>query len=278
MTSLMKLCSCLVNRSRPAISAQVYMQSRGAGHAKWQNVKHTKQANDLAKGKLISSYVMSVRRAVISGGMQTDPKLNRKLGEILAEAGKFNVPKATLERAITRATNLRIISLTLELQGSEGYTIIAKCETDNVAFLRRDVKKLLRKHDINLAPDGTLINMFRSQGFIRADTKTKDGREIDENFAEDAAILSNAQELTKEPYGDSAESWVFSTDAETLNQCKSELEKQGFNILSSDLELVPYREVDFGPIIYEKVMEIMKVLREHEQVLDVYHNVAEPKE
>lgn len=260
---------------------KLYDQIRCAGHAKWQNIRSTKTANDVAKGRLVSRYVLLVRRAVISGGMNPNPKLNNKLGAVLTEASKFNVPKATLERAIERAMNVKMKPVTCEIQGPGGCSLVARCETDNISALRRELKKVCKKFDSSLVTDNTLLNMFKSQGFVRTEMKTKDDRQIDQDFAEEAAILSNAQEVSVETYetneGNQTQAWVFSTDADSLNPCRGELEKQGFVVISHDLELVPYREVDFGPSVYEKVEGLVNSLRELDQVLDIFHNVSVPK-
>lgn len=286
MASLIRLTSRIVYRA-PYIcnhnTSQInchFNQIRHAGHAKWQNIRGTKQANDLAKGKLISRYVQLIRRAIISNNRQTDPKLNPKLAELLAEAGRLNVPKATMERAIVRAADLKVKSVNVEIQGPAGCTLIARCETENTGQLRRDIKKVIKKFDSNVLPDDTVINMFQSRGFIRTDDKTIDGRDINQDFAEEAAIMSNAQEVSEEaPVEESTTGkkiWVFETDAETLNPCKGELEKHGFKVLSYDLELVAYRDVDFGPGVFDQVVEITKALQELDQVIDVFHNVAPP--
>lgn len=260
---------------------KLYQQTRFAGHAKWQNIKGTKMANDMAKCKVISRYVQLVRRAIVTQNYQADPKLNSKLAGVLTEASKFNVPKATLERAIARAINIKLKQVNIEVQGPGSCSIVARCEVDNPALFRRDVKKVLKKHDAALLNDDTVINMFKSQGYIRAEMRTVDGRDINEDFAEEAAIMANAQEVTIEINEETtdenlAKLWVFSTDAETLNPCKGDLEKQGFKIVNYDLELVPYRSIDFGPGIHEKVLAVVKDLQELDQVLDVFHNSEEP--
>lgn len=72
--------------------------------------------------------------------------------------------------------------------------------------------------------------------------------------------------------------YVFITDSETINSCRGELEKQGFNIISHELELVPYRTVDFGAGVFDKVAALMRDLQEVDQVVDVSHNVEPPRE
>lgn len=273
--------SCCNPKSQLALTKlfTLYSQTRFAGHAKWQNIRHTKQANDLNKGRITSRYVLLVRKAVISGGMQTDPRLNKQLGDVMAEAQKLNIAKATLERAIVRATNVRISCVNLEIQGPGGSSLITRVETDNIALFRREIKKVLKKFDAALLPEDSIRNMFRSQGFIRAAPKTKDERDINLDFAEEAAILANAQDVYEESYDDVkdeslARSWVFTTDAENLDPCRGELEKQGFKVLSSVLELVPYNAIKFSPDVTEQVEELVKALREIDQVVDVYNNVA----
>lgn len=258
-------------------------QIRLAGHAKWQNIAKTKLATDQAKAKMISRYVLQVRRAIVSNNMQIDPKLNGKLADVLAEAGKMNVPKATLERAIARAVNVKIISCNLEIQGPGGSAIVARCETDSTPNLRRDIKKILKKHDAHLMPDDSIVTMFKSRGFIRAATTTKDGRDVDYEFAEESAIMANAEEFELEEYDTATDeslskAWVFHTDATTINHCRGDLEKLGLNILSSELDLVPYRAIDFGGDSFKRIIALTSALTEHEQVIDVFHNALAPKE
>lgn len=253
-------------------------QVRYAGHAKWQNIKTQKLTNDVNKGRTISRYVLMVRKAIILNGRQTDPKLNTKLAQVLAEAQRMSVPKATLERAIVRAANIKLYNCNIEIQGPKLCSIIARCETDNASVLRRDVRKLLKKHDCNLMPDDSLINMFDTRGFVRAESILITGDEIDADKAEEAAIIANAEDVELEEYPEATEDglrkvWLFKTDSANLDPCKGILEKHNYKVISSDLELVPYRLINFGPEVAEKLVEILHLLKDMEQVLDVFHNV-----
>lgn len=253
-----------------ARSLTLFVSKRLAGHAKWQNIKGTKMSNDLAKGKLVSRYVQLVRKAIVSNAMITDPKLNSKLAGVLAEATKLNVPKATLERAIVRTANVKFVPIDIEAQHTAGWSLVIKCETENKSNLRRELKKILKKYDISLVTEDSLINMFRQQGIIRTPNKFIDGRELTQDLAEEAAIVANIEEVA---YDEDNEQFVYTTSADLVNSARGELSKMGIDIISSDVELTPFREVDFGPETSEKVAEVLVVLREHEQVVDVYHNV-----
>lgn len=278
----LSICRSCLNSTRPTTLMNPltsHIQTRFAGHAKWQNIKHTKLSSDLNKCRTISRYVLLVRRAIISNGMQADPKLNKALADVLSEASRLNVPKATLERAITRATNMKIISANIEIQGPGGCSLVCRVESENPNLLRRDIKKAIKKFDAAIMPENSIINMFKSQGYIRTATKTKDERDINKDFAEDAAIFANAQEVYEEIFDEAEDpsfsrSWVFITDAEHLSPCRGELEKQGFNVLSSVLELVPYNAIKFGPDVLQKVEELTKALRDIDQVVEIYNNLA----
>lgn len=248
----------------------LFISKRLAGHAKWQNIKGTKMANDLAKGRMISRYVMMVRKAIVTNNMITDPRLNGKLNQVLTEAYKFNVPKATLERAILRSANVKIVPLDVEAQGTEGYSVIIRCETDNKSNLRRELKKILKKFDSSLVPEASITNMFRSQAIIRSTNKFIDGREVTHDLAEEAAIVANIEDVS---FDEDSQSWIFTTSADLVNSCKSELSKLGLDITSAEVELTPYREVDFGTEVSEKIVELVGALREHDQVVDIFHNV-----
>lgn len=255
-------------------------QLRNAGHAKWQNIRSTKLAGDNAKAKLFSRYVLMVRKAITMNKYQTDPKINKALADVLSEAQKFNVPKATLDRAIERSANVKIKNINFECKGKSGYALIIRCETDNISFVRKDIKKVMKKYEVEICQNDTMINLFRTEGYIRCACKDAQGNEVTLDRAEEAAIETNAQEVVLEENDTTDEElsklWVFTTDAQSLDPCRTALEKYNLKVLNYSLDLVPYTTIDFGPKVYEEVSTIEAGLKEIEQVVDVYHNVAEP--
>lgn len=117
-------------------------QQRFAGHAKWQNIAHTKAANDKAKGQRTNRYCMLIRRACVSG---TDPKVNDKLRDIIALALKSQVPRATIDRQIERAKQVKLKEMVIEVMTPGGAFLLCEIETDNISRTRQDMKKILRK-------------------------------------------------------------------------------------------------------------------------------------
>ena len=79
-------------------------------------------------------------------GNSTDPKLNSELGTTLERAKRANVPKETIERAIKRALNAKIVNLKIELSGPNQAMVILSMETDSKSRARHDIKSLIKKY------------------------------------------------------------------------------------------------------------------------------------
>ena len=71
-----------------------------SGHSKFANIKHKKEKNDAAKGKLYSNIVREIAVAVKEGG--PDPANNFKLATVIAKAKANNMPNDTLELGIMK--------------------------------------------------------------------------------------------------------------------------------------------------------------------------------
>ena len=54
---------------------------RWKGHSKWQNIRHTKEANDAVKSNLARQYGMKIGVAIRENGNEMDPERNRSLAK-----------------------------------------------------------------------------------------------------------------------------------------------------------------------------------------------------
>ena len=61
-----------------------------SGHSKFANIKHKKEKNDAAKGKIFTIIGREIAVAVKEGG--PDPASNSKLRDIIAKAKSNNMP------------------------------------------------------------------------------------------------------------------------------------------------------------------------------------------
>ena len=119
-----------------------------SGHSKFANIKHKKEKNDAAKGKIFTIIGREIAVAVKEGG--PDPSNNFKLAQVIAKAKSSNMPNDTIERGIKKAAgdgnSVNYEFCTYEGYGPSGTAIIVKCLTDNknrtAANVPRDTEAL----------------------------------------------------------------------------------------------------------------------------------------
>lgn len=73
-----------------------------AGHSKWANIKHRKEAQDNKKGKIFTKIARELTVAAKIGG--GDPASNSRLRLALDKARASNMPKDNVERAVKKGT------------------------------------------------------------------------------------------------------------------------------------------------------------------------------
>ena len=118
-----------------------------SGHSKFANIKHKKEKNDAAKGKIFTILGREIAVAVKEGG--PDPANNYKLATVIAKAKANNMPNDTIDRGIKKAagegSSVVYESCTYEGYGPNGIAIIVKCLTDNKNRTASNVRSAFTK-------------------------------------------------------------------------------------------------------------------------------------
>lgn len=86
-----------------------------SGHSKFANIKHKKEKNDAAKGKIFTIIGREIAVAVKEGG--PDPANNFKLAQVIAKAKANNMPNDRLtgesrrppEKAVMSTINMSLM-------------------------------------------------------------------------------------------------------------------------------------------------------------------------
>ena len=73
-----------------------------SGHSKFANIKHKKEKNDAAKGKIFTKIGREIAVAVKEGG-GPDPANNSRLRDAIAKAKANNMPNDNIDRSIKKA-------------------------------------------------------------------------------------------------------------------------------------------------------------------------------
>ena len=142
-----------------------------SGHSKFANIKHKKEKNDAAKGKIFTIIGREIAVAVKEGG--PDPANNFKLATVIAKAKANNMPNDTIERGIKKAAgdvgNVNYKYVTYEGYGPNGIAIIVDALTDNTNRTAANVRSAFTKGQGNVGTPGCVSFMFDKKGQIIVD-------------------------------------------------------------------------------------------------------------
>ena len=137
-----------------------------SGHNKFSNIKHKKEKNDAAKGKIFTVIGREIAVAVKEGG--ADPANNSKLRDVIAKAKANNMPNDTIERGIKKAAgdlnSVNYENLTYEGYGPSGVAIIVDTLTDNKNRTAANVRSAFTKGGGNVGAQGSVSFMFDRKG------------------------------------------------------------------------------------------------------------------
>ncbi|MBQ1604115.1 MAG: YebC/PmpR family DNA-binding transcriptional regulator, partial [Lachnospiraceae bacterium] len=190
-----------------------------SGHSKFANIKHKKEKNDAAKGKIFTIIGREIAVAVKEGG--PDPENNSKLRDVIAKAKANNMPNDTIERGIKKAAgdanSVNYESVTYEGYGPNGTAIIVKALTDNKNRTAANVRSAFTKGKGNMGTQGCVSFMFDERGQIIID------REECDMEADDLMMI--ALDAGAEDFNEEEDSFEILTSPEDFSAVREALEK-----------------------------------------------------
>ncbi len=245
-----------------------------AGHSKWSNIKHKKARADEKRGKAFTKLGKELIIAAREGG--GDPEMNPRLKMLILKAKSLNMPNDNINRAILRGTGELegdvLEEISYEGYGPGGVALLLFIATDNRNRTAADIRHLFSKYGGNLGETGCVAWMFKRRGLLEIN---KENLDIDEEELELLAIEAGAEDIK----GDEDNLEII-TDIESFVAVKEFLEKEN-NIewVFSDITMIPENTVEISDFATaEKLIKLMEVLEDHEDVQDVYANFSIPDE
>jgi YebC/PmpR family DNA-binding regulatory protein len=139
-----------------------------AGHSKWANIKHRKDAQDKKRGKVFTKLIREITSAARSG--DADPAMNPRLRLAIDKAKTASVPKDTIERAWKRGAGEQdgddYQEVRYEGYAPGGVAVLVECLTDNRNRTAGDVRHAFTKCGGNLGADGSVGYLFQHCGVV----------------------------------------------------------------------------------------------------------------
>ena len=237
-----------------------------SGHSKFANIKHKKEKNDAAKGKIFTIIGREIAVAVKEGG--PDPANNSRLRDVIAKAKANNMPNDTIDRGIKKAAgdanSVNYEYVSYEGYGPSGTAIIVDALTDNKNRTAANVRNAFTKGKGNVGTPGCVSYMFDKKGQIIID---KENCDMDADDLMMAALDAGAEDFSEEE-----DSFEIITDPDSFSEVRQALEDAGIEMASAEVTMIPqtYVELTDEQDLY-CINKILDLLDADDDVQQVYH-------
>ena len=239
-----------------------------SGHSKFANIKHKKEKNDAAKGKIFTKIGKELMVAIKEGG-GADPANNSRLRDVIAKAKANNMPNDTIERNIKKASgdanSANYESITYEGYGPNGTAIIVETLTDNRNRTATNVKNAFTKGKGSVGTPGCVSFMFDKKGQIIIDREEYEG-DADELMM--IALDAGAEDLVEEE-----DSFEILTDPDDFSDVRQALEDAGIPMANAEVTMIPQTYVTLTSAEdLKNINKTLDLLDDDDDVQNVYHN------
>ena len=239
-----------------------------SGHSKFANIKHKKEKNDAAKGKIFTKIGRELAVAVKEGG-GPDPANNSRLRDVIAKAKANNMPNDNIDRSIKKATGEGSADnyehITYEGYGPNGTAIIVKALTDNKNRTASNVRNAFTKGSGNVGTPGCVSFMFDEKGQIII---VKEDCDMDSDELMMLALDAGAEDFVEEE-----DSYEVLTVPEDFSEVRLKLEEAGIPMANAEVTMIPQTWVELtDEQDLKNIQKTLDLLEEDDDVQEVYHN------
>ena len=237
-----------------------------SGHSKFANIKHKKEKNDAAKGKIFTKIGRELAVAVKEGG-GPDPANNSRLRDVIAKAN--NMPNDNIDRSIKKAAGEGSADnyehITYEGYGPNGTAIIVKALTDNKNRTASNVRNAFTKGSGNVGTPGCVSFMFDEKGQIII---AKEDCDMDSDELMMLALDAGAEDFVEEE-----DSYEVLTVPEDFSEVRLKLEEAGIPMANAEVTMIPQTWVELtDEQDLKNIQKTLDLLEEDDDVQEVYHN------
>lgn len=235
-----------------------------AGHSKWANIKHRKAAQDAKRGKIFTKLIRELVVAAKAGGgsVEDNPRLRAAVDKALGS----NMKRDTIDKAIQRGAGGgegdNYDELTYEGYGPGGVAILIESMTDNRNRTVAEVRHAFSKAGGNLGTDGSVAYLFDKKGTLLFAAGT------DEDKILEVALEAGAEDVVAQEDG----SIEVLTTPEDFLAVKESLQAHDLQAEQAEVTRIPSTTVELDQEGAEKVLRLIDVLEDLDDVQNVYTN------
>ena len=235
-----------------------------AGHSKWKQIKRKKAVTDARRASSWTKVIREITVAAKSGG--GDPAGNPRLRTAIDAAKAVNMPWDNIDRAIKKGTGELEGSvyeeLTYEGYGPGGAAIFIEATTDNANRTVAEVRHAFSRNGGNLGASNSVAWMFDRKGQIYIDAAKHD-----EDATLEAALEAGAEDFARD-----GDQYIVTTAPAAFHVVQDALMARKITVDSAELAMVPKSTVKVEGADAERILKLMEVLEELDDVSKVSSN------
>lgn len=236
-----------------------------SGHSKWSTIKRKKGKADAERGRIFTRLIKEIVVAARNGG--GDPEANPRLRTAINSAKAANMPASNIERAIKKGTGdlpgATYEENTYEGYGQAGVAIFLEVLTDNKNRTTAEIRHLFSKYGGNLGENGCVSWLFDPKGII---TIPREG--VDEDQLFEVAIEAGAEDVNTE----SDDAFEVKTATSDLERVADAIEAAGIPVQTREYDKIPQNLVHVDEEQAVKLIRLLEMLEDHDDVQKVYSN------
>jgi len=233
---------------------------------RFPNIAAAKAKTGAAKGKLYGMYAKEIYQAAKNGGVT--PEGNPALKRLIEKAKKEQVPSDVIKRAIDKVNSgagENYETLTYEVFGPNGSTLMVECLTDNVNRSVSDVRTVLNKCKVKMGAMGSVAYMYDNLCIVGFSG-------IEEDDVMNALIENDIDFVDMEDndgniliYGNPSDLYKIK---EAITTIKNDIE---FTI--DEISMLPKERITLEGEALDEFNKLINMLDEVDDVQNIYHNV-----
>ena len=233
---------------------------------RFPNIAASKAKTGAAKGKLYGMYAKEIYQTAKNGGVT--PEGNPSLKRLIEKAKKDQVPSDVIKRAIDKVSSGAgedYETLTYEIFGPAGSTVMVKCLTDNVNRSVSDVRAVVNKCHVKMGAMGSVSYMYDNLCVVGVKDVTED--QIME------ALIANDVDFVGLEVND--EGVIIYGQPQDLFKIKTAVTDTIANaeFTLDEISLLPKERIDLDGENLDEFNRLVSMLDEVDDVQNVYHNV-----
>ena len=233
---------------------------------RFPNIAAAKAKTGAAKGKLYGMYAKEIYQAAKNGGVT--PEGNPSLKRLIEKAKKDQVPSDVIKRAIDKVNSgagENYETLTYEVFGPAGSTLMVECLTDNVNRSVSDVRTVLNKCKVKMGAMGSVSYMYDNLCTVGFNSLTEEDvmNALIENDIDFIDMEDNDGNILI--YGNPSDLFKIK---EAITSIKNDIE---FTV--DEICMLPKERITLEGEALDEFNKLLNMLDEVDDVQNVYHNV-----